>query len=129
MGAVFHYEYHARLLALKDAYAPFDPDGETRPLAVLSEAERGERLDRLLNDYVSLMERANFQRLDRAAIESAVQGGASDWGLNMDVNFDVFERLEVFARGDALGKRSKRRSSSSGASTSMRSPSFSGWSW
>lgn len=107
--AVFHYEYQGRLDALKDDYAPFDPDAETRPLTVLSEAERGERLEQLFHDFVALMERANFQRLERSAIESAVKGGASRWGINMEVDFDVFERLEIFACGDALGHRSQRR--------------------
>ena len=35
--------------------------------------------------------------------------GTSEWGLDMDVDFDAFERLEVFIRGDDIGKRYLRR--------------------
>ncbi len=28
---------------------------------------------------------------------------ASDWGINLEVDFDVFDRLEIFARGDVIG--------------------------
>src|SRR3954453_2098475 len=31
-SAVFHFEYLQQLEGLKDAYAPFDPDDDTRPL-------------------------------------------------------------------------------------------------
>jgi hypothetical protein len=39
---------------------------------------------------------------------TAIQAGSSDWGLSMDVDFSVFERLEIFARGDGIGRRTRR---------------------
>src|SRR5439155_6695808 len=51
---------------------------------------------------------ANFKHLSREDIRAALEG-ASDWGIDMDVYFDVFERLEVFARGDVVGRRTRRR--------------------
>jgi hypothetical protein len=108
LAAVFHYEYHGHLEKLKNAYAPFDPDADTRTLTPLSPEEKQKRLDGLFEDFIWLLERANFKRLSREEIAAATKG-ASDWGLNMDVNFDVFERLEVFVRGDIVGTRTRQR--------------------
>jgi hypothetical protein len=106
--ATFHFEYHQRLEQLKKAYTPFDPDRDTKSLAKLGAADRQKRLDDLFRDVAWLLERANFKHLSRADIQAAAEGGASDWGVNMDVDFNVFERLEVFCRGDALGERTRR---------------------
>src|SRR5271170_2638435 len=59
VSALFHFEYLKKLEELKDAYAPFDPDSETRPLKELSPEERQKNLDRLFEQFVALMERAN----------------------------------------------------------------------
>jgi hypothetical protein len=54
------------------------------------------------------MERANFKRLTKKDIVAAVEGGASDWAVNMNVDFDVFERIELFVRGDQDVERTRR---------------------
>jgi hypothetical protein len=108
VSATYHFEYHKRLEELKDAYAPFDPDADTRSLATCTTTERQNKLDALFTEFTWLMERANFKHLTRDDVRAALTG-ASDWGINMDVDFAVFERLEIFARGDGLGKRTRRR--------------------
>ncbi len=54
------------------------------------------------------MERANFKRLHWKDVEEAIRGGASDWGLDMDVDPRAFERLELFVRGDSVSRRTRR---------------------
>jgi hypothetical protein len=108
VSATFHYEYHQRLEELKDAYAPFDPDADTRSLKQLPADQRQQQLNALFKEFAWLMERANFKHLGREEIQAAM-AGSSDWGINMDVDFHVFDRLEVFARGDTMGKRARRR--------------------
>jgi hypothetical protein len=108
VSAIWHFEYLETLERLKDAYAPFDPDSACKPLAELSVDQRPARLDQLFDGFVVLMERANFKRLSRKDVEAAVEGGASDWGINMDVDFEVFERMELFIRGEGVVKRTKR---------------------
>src|SRR5207237_56199 len=44
VAATFHFEYHQRLEELKDAYAPFDPDADTRSQLHLSAEETHHRL-------------------------------------------------------------------------------------
>ena len=104
----YHLVYFGHLRKLKDAYAPFDPDADTQTLAMLTDGERRERLDRLFTEFDWLLGRANYCRLSHDDIR-AVTEVASHWGLNMDVDFDVFERLEVYYRGDTAGERVLRR--------------------
>jgi hypothetical protein len=74
----------------------------------VSADQRQRRLNELFCDFGSLMERANFRHLCREDLEPALQG-ASDWGLNMDVDFSAFERIAIFARGHAVETRRRRR--------------------
>ncbi len=95
-----HFHYHKRLENLRDAYAAYDPDAEERPLTTstvnpeVDEQESG----RVFAEFDSLMTRANFRRLTREEIVQAISG-ASLLGIKLKTNFQVFERLEVYARG------------------------------
>jgi hypothetical protein len=104
---VIHAEYHARLDGMKNDYCRFDPDVATSGESAISSQERDEIATRLLSNLTSVLQSANYQRLSREAIEAAA-GAASDWGVNLNVDFEVFEHLDVFSRGDVISKRSRR---------------------
>jgi hypothetical protein len=106
--AVYHFEYNRRLHELKRAYAPFDPDSDATPLTRLSAEQRQGRLNELFSDFAWLLERAHFRHLCREEIEP-VLSSASDWGIRMDVDFSAFEHIAIFARGDTLQQRTRRR--------------------
>ena len=108
LGATYHFQYQQKLEELKTAYAPFDPDADTRSLIRLTAEEKQKRLNRLFSDFAWLMERANFKHLCRDDLEPYLRT-ASDWGVHMDVDFSCFERLAIFARGDVTQKRTRRR--------------------
>ena len=95
LAATFHYEFHAWLEELEDLYAPVDPDASTVGLANDEDEQADDAEARLFEKFAALLDRANYERLSRAEIEQAV-GVASKWGLRLHVNFDVFQRLEVF---------------------------------
>ncbi len=103
-----HLEYHHRLLELKRAYAPYDPDTDSSALMRMTEKERQHRLNYLFTNFAWLLERAHFRHLGRGEIEPVLDS-ASDWGIRMDVDFSVFEHLALFARGDAVERRTRRR--------------------
>ena len=107
LAALFHHEYRDRLERLKDAYATFNPDSVTIDIHEQCEATRDAVSKQLFSELVSLLERANYQRLSRAEIEHAV-GATSEWGVRLNVDFDVFHQLEVFARGDVLVTKYRR---------------------
>jgi hypothetical protein len=102
-----HSSYQSEIGRLSDGYAPFDPDADPRPLKPPTGAEREAALDSLFGTFVHLMNRANYRRLSRAQVE-AIMPGASEWGVDLDVAWDAFDRVEVFYRGKGMGKRATR---------------------
>src|SRR5438552_19038720 len=108
LAAACHLRFNRRFEELKGAYAPFDPDSDLQSLFRLSAAERQKRLNDLYRDFAWLMDRANFVHLSREDIEPTLRE-ASDWGVHMRVDFSAFEHLAIFARGDALLPRKRRR--------------------
>ncbi len=104
---LIHGEYHTALEELKNTYAEFDPDTDTRPGPELSPAQLDARRDGLFEKFIWLLDRANFTRLATEEIHRSVHD-RSHWGLDLDLNFEIFERLEVFCRGDLIGTRFRR---------------------
>jgi len=107
VAAHIHAVYLAELRQLKDAYAAFDPDADPKPLQKLSDAERTVALGKLFDTFVHLMSRANYHRMTHDELRIVMEG-ASDWGVDMDVAFDAFEKLELFYRGKGTSKRTRR---------------------
>jgi hypothetical protein len=106
--AVWHFEYHEQLEKLKDAYAPFDPDSETPPLDKEASGQKPQQREKVFEEFTELMGRANFKQLSRAEIQQFIDEVPTDWGLDVHVDLDQFERLDVFARGDIKGTRTRR---------------------
>ncbi len=107
LSATLHFEYHQELAALKADYAPFDPDADTVPLFPPGADERQEQLDDLFRRFSWLLERANFTRLPPEALAEAL-AGHSHWGVNLEVDFNAFDRLEIYYRGEAVEQRERR---------------------
>ena len=63
-------------------------------------------LGKLLELVRYLLERGNFRRLDGAALEEAMRRPGR-WRLNFEVNFDLFEILELYVRGDTIEKEKR----------------------
>ena len=107
LSATIHHEYQQELDALKADYAAFDPDADTVALSPLTATRRASRLDGLFDRLGKLLGRANFTYLSRDAIELALSGSTL-WGLNLTVDFDVFDRLEIYVRGQGIEAREVR---------------------
>ncbi len=108
VAAIHHLRCNGQLQEVKRSYAPFDPDSEGVPLLHHGEQERQGRLNALYREFAELLEMAHFRHLSRREIEPVLHS-ASDWGIRMDVDFNVFEYLAIFARGEALQKRTRFR--------------------
>jgi hypothetical protein len=107
LADTLHVEYHQQLAALKADYAPFDPDADTVPVLPPSAADRSRRLDDLFQRFGWLLERANFTRLSSDALQEAL-AGRSHWGLNLVVDFSVFDRLDIYVRGETVEQIPRR---------------------
>src|SRR6185312_7413925 len=86
VSAVFHFEYLKQLEDLKDAYAPFDPDADTKSLHPVSPDERDKDEEQLFHKFTALMERANFKRLSREEMQRALQEVATVSGVQTQVD-------------------------------------------
>jgi len=103
----YHIAYHEKFIALKDLYAPYDPDADTRKVDPIPAAELDFRRDKVFDEVGKFLEKANYMRLGREEVETIMEG-SSAWGLEMHVDWDIFERVEFYVRGDETFKRSYR---------------------
>lgn len=105
LEATIHHEYHDRLERLKDFYTLFDPDAETQRKKTGTPEQREELSEAFFTALMDLVDRANFQHLSHENLTEALDQ-ASAFGIQLDVDFNVFERLEIFVRGSNSVTRS-----------------------
>jgi hypothetical protein len=108
LDVVIHLDNRDRLERLKQDYAEFDPDHELEPLPSQDTANVKERVNRFLTQFDELVERANFIRLSDEEVKAAI-AQASHHGLRVTVDFDSFEVMHVYARGEAIEQRLSRQ--------------------
>lgn len=101
LTAIIHFEYHERVEALKDAYAPFDPDPDTRTLTELDEDGRQHARDRFAAELRVLLEAANFEEVTEADLDRAFDA-ESLLDIRLHVNFDDFEEVTFYRRGEEV---------------------------
>jgi hypothetical protein len=104
----FHRTFRVRHQHIKDTYAPFDPDRDTVRIAEPSAADRDRAIHQLFDELRNLLKKANYVELSRAEAEQVMQGSTL-WGLDLDVDWTVFDHLLLYYRGDTVGPRSIRR--------------------
>ena len=101
LASLLHHEFRSRLEALKDTYAPFDPDTDTRAIVDLSAAERQDAQRRLVDELSSLAEDANFERIDSTALGRAF-AEESLMKVRLEADFDDFEQVVFYRRGERV---------------------------
>ncbi len=90
----FQRDFHLLKQQLKDAYAPVDPDADTRcvdGLVKASEVDLSDALENILN-------RANYERVSSAALDAAFET-ESLFSIRLYVNLDDFEEVLLYTRG------------------------------
>lgn len=99
LEALFHHEFHDRLEALKDLYAPFNPDLDARlPEAVLA-ADRGAARADLTRELETVLQAANYERITDADLRAALDE-ESLFRIRLHVDFDDFEQVLFYRRGE-----------------------------
>jgi len=109
MYDLLHQRGRALHTGFASRYAEIDPDRDTRaielanhPSQPLADASRIAELSR------QVLVDAGFSEVEQSELVNAVLH-ASEWGVPLHVDFEVFDLLLVYARGDIIGKRLKRR--------------------
>ena len=98
MQSIFHVEHLSALISIEDLYCPLDPDNEQIQLSEDVPEDMHQRVERLFDRFANLAYAAHYQRLSRQELERMIKLG-SNAGVKLEVDFDVFDRLEIFARG------------------------------
>lgn len=102
------HRYRDRYTELLYRYSLVDPDRDEIHLSDATDNEETSRhVRQLLDDTEELLLHANYHRLSPKQIQEAIQT-ASHWGLRLRVRLSMFRRLQVYARGDIISKRSRR---------------------
>lgn len=129
---LLHHSYRPLFSRFAQRYADLDPDRDTRPIiplrprdATVEQRDSGQTasgearptqsddaqwlidVNRITDVGRIVLKDAGYTELGREELESSV-GVYSQWGVPLHVDFDVFDAILVYARGDVVGKRNKR---------------------
>ena len=99
LSAYYHFHFHHTLENLKDNYAPFHPDAATKSREQPSPNQLAEMETQLVEDFSKLLERANYFPLSADSLQRAFEE-KSLIELKTDVDFNDFERMVCYCRGD-----------------------------
>lgn len=125
--ASYHYQYLQVRESLKDAFAPLNPDADTRPAPASvtaaksginakarptpgggSAASEGEDQGRLFSVFERVLTAANYRRLSAAELTRAFEE-ESLIQLRTQVDFDDFEQMLCYTRGDGFKETAMRK--------------------
>lgn len=98
LNAVYHHDFHACLEELKDAYAPFNPDPDTRAVRRYDDDEREAARQRLFDGLRRLLEAGNFETLGDRDLRTAFQE-ESLLKVRLEVDQSDFDDVIFFRRG------------------------------
>jgi hypothetical protein len=108
VASLIHHEFHARLDALKDAYAPVAADADTREIKALDGARPPPHPHDLVRALTAVLERANYESVSRKDLHNAL-AEESLFKVRLRVNYDDFEEVLVFKRGETQRTERIRR--------------------
>jgi hypothetical protein len=91
----FHQQFHDIKQRVKDAYAPLDPDADTRLVELSTRAEEDVSLVEVLG---GLLDRANYEKVTERDLQRAL-GAASLFQVRLYVDMDDFEEVLLYTRG------------------------------
>lgn len=97
---VYHFEFHQSLETLKECYAPVNPDADTHAVFTTGIEALAEKETRLFEALTALLDKANFEKITDADIAHAMTE-ESLFKIKLDVDFDDFEQVLFFRRGES----------------------------
>ena len=103
----YHTQYHTTLLELKTLYLPFNPDADTISLKSYSSDEYTSIKNNLVSKIKPILNDANYEELTQEALSKALNA-ISPYGVDVSVDFDDFEEISLFFRGEAQREEERR---------------------
>ena len=108
LSALFHFEYHRKLETLKDCYAPFNPDADTRCVEPVTGPERIDRERTFMAMLREVLVGANYVELTPEQVDGLLDG-ETRFKIRLIVDLADFEELVIFVRNKHT-RREKVRS-------------------
>lgn len=100
-------KYSADLLELEQTYEPFNPDTDLLLTRKFTDAERQVMQKRVITKMTSILEQANYRRIDPSDVE-LIMTRDTHYGLDLYVDFGAFEECLIFFRGASTQKNHRR---------------------
>jgi len=101
LEALFHFEFHHTRETLKNCYAPFNPDADTRPLREYLSEQKAQLQKELVAEMTAVLNSANFEKITAQDLEQALSE-ESLFKISLEVDFDDFEDVIFFRRGESV---------------------------
>lgn len=100
LGRYYHLHFHERLEALKECYAPVNPDRDTLPIIEYSASEKLSRQRELVDVLSEVVLAANFKPVSQEDLDKAMQE-ESMFNIRLNVDFNDFEQILFYRRGES----------------------------
>ena len=100
LSSYYHFRFHKTLERIKDNYVPFNPNADVEALISPSVEQHDEMKANVIDAFEHILERANYIKLPENIVKQALDK-ESLIDLKTDVDFDDFERVICYYRGDS----------------------------
>lgn len=100
LSSVIHFDYHEKLETLKNNYAPFDPNADTRVLKHLTLTQREQCQTDFADNFANILNAANFEKITEQDLQEALTE-ESLFKVRLEVEFDDFEQVVFYRRGES----------------------------
>lgn len=100
LASFIHYHYHQQLEQLKNDYAPFDPNSDTREINTYTDEQKRIHRKRFANNFTQVLNAANYEQITEQDIQDALTE-ESLFKVRLEVAFDDFEQVVFYRRGQS----------------------------
>ena len=100
LESLIHFEFNHQLETLKNCYAPFNPDADTRSIHTYSPQERQTLQKKLVESMTAILNAANFEKVTETDLREAL-GEESLFKIRLEVDFQDFEEVIFYRRGES----------------------------
>lgn len=103
MESIFHFEFHQTLKTMKECYAPFNMDVDTRLVQKYSREDKERLQKKLVKTMTDILKSANYRKITAADLREAISE-ESLLKIRLEVDFDDFEDVIFYMRGESKKK-------------------------
>ncbi|KOR33282.1 hypothetical protein TI05_01980 [Achromatium sp. WMS3] len=103
LESLYHFEFHAKVKALKNYYHPFDPDQDTKTGRIYSPEELQQYETKLVANLSEVLNDANYEQLTEDDLNYALKE-ESLFPISLEIDFADFASYMIQRRGDVVKK-------------------------